>query len=248
MRSTYKARAPRALAKIVAVAIGQMSLIMVGCTRAPDLQDLFQLSERGKPFDVELSAPVVVVGLVERVDEVGPPGRSRGDPRLGVQLTSVRIRVEQVLRGTTEKGALTFYYYAFSPSGEVGPPGGAKLYDTYAGVRYIFFLKRFAGGYRSVGDVTDYKFTVWSGRHEKDFCHGTSVGCCIARILLEPGEGYDAQNFARDLTWNSYPAKVLCSQEQALDLVQKLEHHPDPVVSQAATETLRPWRTYGDFP
>ncbi len=195
-----------------------------------------------------MAAPVVVVGLVERADEVGRPRRSRGAPRLGVQLTKVRIRVEQVLRGAVARGALTFYYYAFSPHSEVGPPGGAKLYSSYPGKRYIFFLQSFPGGYRSVGDVTDYALLVSSGRHSEDFCRGMSVGCCIAQILLVPGEGCDAQAFASDVTFNTYPAKVLCSQDRALELVQKLEHNPDPVVSQAATEALRPWRTYGDFP
>lgn len=253
MRSSYKSGTSRtcaavAAAAVAAVAIGQISLIIIGCTRAPDLPDLFQMSGRGKSFDVELAAPVVVVGFVERSDEVGRPRRSRADPRLGVQLTRVRIQVEQVLRGAVAQGALTFYYYAYSPSGEVGPPGGARLYRTYAGARYVFFLQTSPGGYRSVGDVTDYAFRVLSGRHGEDFCRGKSVGCCIAEILLVPGEGYDAQAFARDLTWNAYPSKVLCSQERALDLVENLEHNPDPVISQAATETLRPWRAYGDFP
>lgn len=248
MRSSYKSGTARTCAAVAAVAIGQISLISIGCTRAPDLPDLFQMSGRGKSFDVELAAPVVVVGFVERSDEVGHPRRSRGDQRLGVQLTRVRIRVEQVLRGAIAQSALTFYYYAFSPSGEVGPPGGAKLYSSYPGKRYIFFLQSFPGGYRSVGDVTDYALLVSSGRHGEDFCRGELVGCCIARILLVPGEGYDAQAFARELTWNAYPTKVMCSQERALDLVQNLEHSPDPLISQAATETLRPWRTYGDFP
>jgi hypothetical protein len=248
MRATYISETARVLATIAAVAIGQLSLIMAGCARAPDLPDIFQRSGGSKSFDVEMAAPVVVVGLVERSDEVGRPRRSRRDARLGIQLTRVQIQVEQVLRGAVAKGALKFYYYAFSTQSEVPPPSGAKLYSSYPGKRYIFFLQGFPGGYRSVGDVTDYALLVSSGRHGEDFCRGESVGCCIARILLVPGEGYDAQNMASDLTFNTYPAKVLCSQERALDLVQKLEHSPDPVISQAATETLRPWRTYGDFP
>ena len=94
-----------------------------------------------------------------------------------------------MLRGSVAQGALTFYYYAFSTQSEVGPPGGAKLYSSYPGKRYIFFLQSFPGGYRSVGDVTDYALLVSSGRHGEDFCRGGSVGCCIARTLLEPGEG-----------------------------------------------------------
>lgn len=153
-----------------------------------------------------------------------------------------------MLRGAVRRGALTFYYYDFSLQTEVGPPKGVRTYEAYPGQRYIFFLQHFPGGYRSIGDVSDYTLRVRSGRHGEDFCRGKSVGCCITEILLVPGEEYDRENFARDLGWNLYPAKMLCSQEHALDLVQKLEQNPDSVISQAATEALRPWRTYGDFP
>lgn len=125
----------KAFAAITWIVAGYISLISAGCARVPDLPDLFRASERVMPYDArlrgELAAPIIIVGLVETEEEVGRPRRSRGDPKLGVQLTRVEVLVEQVLRGSASRGTLTFYYYGFSPHSEAEPPHGIGRYHAF---------------------------------------------------------------------------------------------------------------------
>jgi hypothetical protein len=201
-------------------------------------------------FDVrlqsEISAPIIVLGRVESADSVGRPRRSFGDPRIMVQLTRIRLQIEQVLKGPLGGDRLNFYYYTYSLENDRDL--GVPRFRPIPGDRRIFFLQGFDGGYRSVGDVTDYTLAVKSGYHRRDFCGGKPIGCCIAETLLTPGEGYDPRRFAPTVGQTAAVAKVLCSQDRALELVQELERSPDALISRAATEVLRPWRTYQQFP
>jgi len=72
-----------------------------GCTRAAELQDQFR-------------KPIIVLGHVTEVNEVGPPKRSSGDRRIKTQLNKIKINVEEVIKGDVRADEIEFYYFVFS--------------------------------------------------------------------------------------------------------------------------------------
>ncbi len=222
------------------VILAILILGLMGCRRSLDLPDLFQRSDFTKPFDeklrLESNAPLIVVGRVASTRPVGRPKRSLGDVRLMVQLTEITIRVEDVLKGSSKGDPLDFYYYTFARENEHDL--GIPRYLPIVSERRIYFLQPFDHRYRSVGDVADYTLPVKSGYHKPGMCHGKSTGCCIAEVLLMPGETYDPKSFAQNLVKSEYVASVLCSRSVALQLVEQLLHNPSEVVSRAASEIL----------
>ena len=89
--------------QIVVVVAGITLAGLIGCTRAAELRDQFQMSDYRLPFNerlrVEAAAPVIVLGRVLDVKEIGQPQRSNGDPRIKTQLTRINIDVEEVIKG-----------------------------------------------------------------------------------------------------------------------------------------------------
>lgn len=229
--------------------VGIVLLSLIGCESASNVPDLFEPSEYRKPFRVRLqseaNAPMIVLGRVGRARPIGAPKHSLRDPRVVVQLTKITLRVEQVLKGTVGTDQLDFYYYTFSR--ENGRDLGIPRYLPVIGERRIYFLQAFQKGYRSVGDVADYTLPVESGYHDQDFCRGKSVGCCVAEILLVPGQGYDSEAFSRQIAVAQYAASVLCSRAVALKLVQQLQQHLDERISRAAGEILADARANGEL-
>jgi hypothetical protein len=193
------------------------------------------------PFDrrlrLEGGAPVIVLGHVLQVDEIGQPQQSSREPRIGTQLTRITIGVEEVIKGNVKLNQIEFYYFTFSPAAsEVDL--GVPRYLPDVGQRRIYFLKPSYGSYRSVGDVTDYTLRVSSGSHTKGFCRGKSPNRCIAEILLLPQADVDTKLFIVDLIRSEYVAEVLCSRLTAEDLMQKLTHHPDQSIADGAREVI----------
>lgn len=223
-----------ALAAVVAAAA-------FGCAHASDLRDSFDKSQYYELFDhklrVEVAAPVILAGRVVKVTQLGGPRRSAGDPSLKTQLTRITIDVENVIKGSVTASPVDFLYYIFSPE---NTRDLARLrYIPEIGQRRIFFLTSGKGHLRSIGDVTDYTLRLASGRHGRDFCYGQEPGCCIARILLTPGESeIDNDAFARSLVESEYVAEVLCSPTEARGLLQSLVQYPDQRVAAGARATL----------
>jgi len=214
---------------------------LVACTQAADPRDQFRRSDCHLPFDerlrFEAAAPIIVLGRVLEVNDVGQPRPSSGDRRIRTQLTRIRIDVEEVIKGDVKANPLEFYYFTFSPAAseiDLGVP----RYLPDVGQRRIYFLKPAKGSYRSVGDVTDYTLRVSSGSHTQGSCTGKSPGCCIAEILLIPRQDIDAGWFVVDLIQSEYAAEVLCSRSTARDLMQKLTQYPDPRIADGAREVI----------
>lgn len=227
--------------QVVGVLAGIAVAGSVGCRHAADLQDQFRKSDYHLPFDerlrLEESAPIIVIGHVAEVNDVGQPRRSPGDPRIKTQLTRIKIDVEEVIKGDVRSNPMEFYYFTFSPAAselDLGVP----RYLPDVGQRRIYFLKPSNGIYRSVGDVTDYTLRVSSGSHKKGFCKGKSPGCCIAETLLVPQQDLDTKWFVADLIQAEYAAGVLCSQRAARDLMQKLAQSLDKEIADGARQVI----------
>ena len=214
---------------------------LVACTQAADLRDQFRRSDCRLPFDkrlrFEVAAPIIVLGHVLGVNEIGQPQRSSGDRRIKTQLTQIKIDVDEVIKGDIKVNPLEFYYFTYSPAAseiDLGVP----RYLPDVGQDRIYFLKPSGSSYRSVGDVTDYTLRVSSGNHTRGFCAGKSPGCCIAEILLVPQQDIDTRWFVVDLIRSKYAAEVLCSRSRSQDLMQRLTQSPDPRISNGAREVI----------
>jgi hypothetical protein len=223
------------------VLIGIALAGLVGCTHAANLRDQFRVSDCHLPFDQRLrfekGAPIIVLGRVLEVNEIGQPQQSSADPRIKTQLTRIKIDVEVVIKGEVRSSSIEFYYFMFSAAAsEVDL--GAPRYLPAVDQRRIYFLKPSGGSYRSVGDVTDYTLRVSSGSHTKGFCKGKSPGSCIAEKLLVPQQEIDIRWFVADLIQSEYAAEVLCSRRTAQDLMQRLTQHPDRRIADAAREVI----------
>jgi hypothetical protein len=219
---------------------GILAGALVGCTSAAELRDSFRKSDYRLSFErrlrLEGAAPIIILGRVLEVTEIGQPKRSRGDPRIKTQLTKIKVHAEVVVKGVIRSNPVEFYYFKYSPDSDLDL--GVPRYLPAVGQTRLYFLKPAAGLYRTVGDVTDYSLPVRTGEHSEDFCRGKTPGSCIAEILLVPGSGFDTVSFLQDLVNSAYAAHVLCSPSVTRDLVKQLIDSPDRRVADRAREVL----------
>lgn len=211
------------------------------CTQGAGLRDQLRRSDYNLPLDqrlrLEREAPLIVLGRVIGVTEVGRPVPSRSDARVKTQLDRIKINVEEVVKGSMSSSTLEFYYFTYSPSAseiDLGVP----RYLPEVGQRRLYFLKAANGSYRSVGDITNYTLRVSSGSHQRGFCAGKSPGCCMAEILLVPQPDLDIRWFVVDLARSEYAAEVLCSRNATSDLMNRLVRNADQRISERAREVI----------
>jgi hypothetical protein len=224
--------------KRTAIAITLVGL--VGCAHRTGIQDYVRGSDYRLTYDqrlrFEICAPIIVLGQVLGARDIGRAAPSKGDPRVIVQLTRIRIDVEQVVKGVVGASPLEFSYFTFSARNRNSL--GVPYYLPSIGQHRIFFLEPSEHTYRSVGDLTDYTLRVMTGSHPKEFCKGKPPGCCIAEILLVPGEGLNRRFFPAYLNEAHYAAGVLCSQAVARSLMGRLEQDPDELIAESARQVL----------
>jgi hypothetical protein len=221
--------------------VGIAFLCLVGCRSAAELRDQFHPSDVHLSFDqrlrIEARAPIIVAGRVVQVNKLGQPEPSRGDHRIGCQLTRITVDVDEIIKGDIGSSQIEFYYFTYSPMASEADLGALR-YLPAVGQNRIFFLSPFKDGYRSVGDLTDYTLRFSTGRHQRGFCTGKSPGCCIAEILLVPQRNADIDQFVLDLIAAAGAAEVLCSRDVAQSLLQRLTAHPDHRISEWAREVI----------
>lgn len=126
-----------------------------GCNRIPPLTEY--ANEPTTLREVLSSTPAIVVGTIAgRQSFVGPYRQSRWvwDREWTVQLVRVPFDVETVL-GSDQKiptGKLDIYYHLWNVQIYSGPP---RLGSWQVGDRFIFFLRRESGYFRTICD--EYK-------------------------------------------------------------------------------------------
>jgi hypothetical protein len=241
------------MSKIDTIYLGLTIGLIVGCKGSPSFSDRFTMAEYRLTFSerlrFEITAPVIVLGRVTKVNEIGKPRHSPGDSRILTQLTEIELTVEDTMHGDIRDGRLAFYYFTYSSQNTTDL--GVPRYIPEVGQRRIYFLTRDGNTYRSIGDVTNYNLPVRSGIHSSEPCRGTP-GCCIAEVLLVPGKDVDIGAFATYLDQDAYAASTLCSPQKARELLEQLMNYPDKRIANQAREVLeldgeegtRPWITH----
>jgi hypothetical protein len=203
-------------------------------------------------------APIVVLAAVERNEIAGSGRPSVGMPEITVQPHRVTCRLEEVLRIDAERtmpDVFTFIYYS---TGEVGAynPFHKSRFEAAPGRRYFFPLIRVGGDLRSIGDVGGkYRLLVTSGRHSPSDASGfrsnsdrleSSFGKRIAKILLTPGEDYDASDYAGSLIYYRGFAERLGGRVQTFELLRRMLSAPSTISTTVCFELNRAY--HGQFP
>jgi hypothetical protein len=157
-------------------------VVFSGCSRVPRLIEYDEQSNAHAR-----SAPLVIVGLAGSDERIGRPVPSRRDPNYPMQLHRVKVKIENVLRGSIADPTISVYYFGFAggfdgprPLGFGGPPS-----------RRILWLQRDHGTLRMACDGWDYCTTfVRSGAHlQYKADPAKPLGYALVDILLTRGEG-----------------------------------------------------------
>jgi len=115
---------------------------------------------RHPPFQFLTESPAILVGFIEAVDKAGWTHSSRYDDQ-PVQLCRIRVKVENVLQGQVTSNEVNIYCYLMRGSAT----GLPRMYFD-PGDRYIFYLRRELGEWRTACDVYEYCVDrVLTGRH-----------------------------------------------------------------------------------
>ncbi len=139
-----------------------------------------------KRHDV-VSAPVVVVGVLESDVLVSGWIPMHSDPKYHLQLRRLSVRVENVLKGSNIPGVIAVYYFTWAD----GFDGPRPLGFWRIGGRRILWLRRDSGVFRTACDGWDgCTEGVWSGAHPGYALDPTKpIEFALADLHLTRGEG-----------------------------------------------------------
>lgn len=177
------------VAPLLVLALAAASLF--SCTRVPPLHPY----DEGTNNQYLLTAPLIVVGLVESDEMVGRPVSS--PPHSPLQLHRVTVHVENVLKGAIPERSITAYYFTFANLNV----GFRILIFHQEPVRRVLWLRRDGGVYRTACDWQDCTVWITSGAHpgyrpDPD----ASLNQILIDLTLTRGEGpVDSHQFAKEL-------------------------------------------------
>jgi len=157
-------------------------LLDAGCSRTPRLTEYDQKSN-----SQARSAPLVVVGLADSDLPIGRPLPSRHDPNYPMQLHRVKVRIENILKGSAGEPTIFVYYFAFAGGFDGPRPVGFGREPS----RRILWLRRDGGSLRMACDGWDgCTMFVKSGAHPQYRADPQQpLNRALADILLTRGEG-----------------------------------------------------------
>jgi hypothetical protein len=168
-------------------------VLQMGCARTPRIKEYDEQTNAQAR-----SAPLVVVGVADADAIVGDLVPSRSDPTYPMLLHRVRVRVENVLKGSLNERTIEVYYFGFAG----GLNGPRPLDFGLAASRRILWLRTDNGTFRMSCDGWDScTMFVESGAHpgytadqRKPFDYA------LADILLTRGQGkIDEPRFAYEI-------------------------------------------------
>src|SRR5579864_84266 len=168
-------------------------VLNAGCSRAPRLTELDE-----KANSQARLAPVVVVGMADIDALIGRPVPSRRDPGYPMQLHRVRVKIENVLKGSIGQQTIFVYYFGFAGGFEGPRPLGFGREPS----RRILWLLRDGGVFRMACDGWDgCTMPVMSGAHTRYRADPRkSLDQALVDILLTRGEGeIDNVRFASEI-------------------------------------------------
>lgn len=143
------------------------------------------------------SAPLVVVGLAEDDQRIGPTTPQRGNPGYPMQLHRVTVHIENVLRGEVSQRTIPVYYFAYAG----GYDGPAPLIFGREPSRRILWLRKDQGRYRIACDGSNCTMPIMSGAHPQfQMSPGYPIERAVTDLLLTRGEDtVDDHEFARQI-------------------------------------------------
>ena len=207
-----------------------ISLFWCGCARTPQLELRYPSAQVDRFAD----APVVVCGVVQAVEFVGPEVSltdRQGERWDHWQLMRARATVENVLRGQVPGDTISFYYYLYRG----GVTGNWNSLDE--GRRYLFLLDRERGVLRAAIDHWRTGWAIQSGRHA-DPPQDQSVAETFALWRLTPGSEVNERHFAQSLREASATGQWYLGRVRTLRLLHELTEHESALVRQHARLTL----------
>jgi hypothetical protein len=168
------------------------------CSRAPRLTEYDEQSNSQAS-----SAPLVVVGVADSDVPIGHPVPSRRDPNFPMQLHRVKIRIENVLKGSVDEPTISVYYFGFAGGFDGPRPLGFGREPS----RRILWLRRDSGSFRMACDGWDGCTTfVKSGAHPQYRADRQQpLNRALTDILLTRGEGEISDlQFASQIQWSIF--------------------------------------------
>jgi hypothetical protein len=182
-------------------------------------------------------APIVVVGVVTGVREIGPPQDSPALPETMTQCVKISVRLENVLKGPQNLGLdLSFYYYRFSEYSSRDL--GCLRYIPVPGTRRMFFLTYDQNVLRSIGDVRDYTLRVLGGFHDAATLKDLPFAQKVANVLLTQGSDGSSRDFVLALSDGAFVSDTLVSTEYTDSLLVRLLSQKDATLRDAARDLL----------
>jgi hypothetical protein len=172
-------------------------VLNASCSRVPPLTELDE-----KANSQARSAALVVVGMVDGDALIGHPVPSRRDPRSPMQLHRVRVKIENVLKGSIGEQTIFVYYFGFAGAFEGPRPLGFGREPS----RRILWLCRDGGALRMACDGWDgCTMPVMSGAHPRYRADPQkSLDHALVDILLTRGEGnINNVRFASQILWGT---------------------------------------------
>lgn len=216
--------------------------LLISCMQsAAEFPDRYTAKSLETRLDQMRNAPIVFVGVVQKVEMLAEPRPASMQPKVSLQLYRARCSVELRLRGDV-RSAIDLYYFGPNPAdGMVGFP----KFWLQAGERRMFFVEQHQGVFRAVGDYLNYTEQVYSGKHLQQVLEADEkMGEIIARILLQPGQGMNEDVFSSNLFGASQIADQFATPAYSRELLEQLTKHRNEKLRSKACYILA--KFYGD--
>lgn len=214
-----------------------------GCTAGPALPARLDWPSNEPWKKRWVQAPIMVVGKAESVNNKGGSSIRRGGWSVEVRLHEINVEVENVIQGDVREGRIRVYRYGHFDG---YMPGQIPIDHILPGERRVFFLLPFGRDYRMIEDVVAGSFRVASGRH-RQLSKDKPVLQQIAEVLVLPGEGFDEEQYARDLDVQaSSKVPALVGLRHTVLLLRELMSRGPKLVSAQACLSLYKLYPFGD--
>lgn len=141
-------------------------------------------------------APIIAVGTVRTVEQVGEPQPAARFPRFPLRVQVITFDLEVLLKGDTPPGRVKFCHFGSASHDPL--PGHERAFQAAAGQRYLFFLAPENGAYRAVTDAGVVAIPLYAGAPPLDFRVPSEeqlwkdpslLPGAIAQLALEPRDG-----------------------------------------------------------
>lgn len=178
-------------------------------------------------------APIIVVGTITTIRDIGPARRSRKDSHPLIGPVEITVSVENVLKGAVARSAIQVFGFRWR---EQYVRGG--LFAPYPGDRCLFLLRRDSGRLRLLVDSPEGSLAVfvYSGEHRdlEPRAYG-DAGRAMAALLLTLGPGADLAGFRGYIIYYAKISMAASGDAQwVISLLKPLTMNADEIVRASA--------------